>query len=410
MTPSLSLRARSIWRLSWTCGLMVYLYFVALPADVEDPDQGPGDHDLSQHAIFCVWHQNWWSYCGRLRSLSISPRGVQPSRGVHEAHSRRVPVDGIEAAAAGVVRGGRPARGGRVARLVQHGSSTTISPDGPYGPPRILKKGVLHVALKSGVPVVPLTITPSRYISWPSWDSKKFPVPFSRIRVTVHRPIAVNVANFEEAGRLIVAALGAVRASGSRLTIARTCHGHRISFVHSGRLQSLRNTTFNAEHAEHAENSFSSCLCGLCVLCVERDFFTHSSEFAFWTTHKSFGWTDPVRPGCAWSLHVRSDGRRAVHRKRAALLLAATARTGTRPDRVATVRHAQGHTCPGGKRCGPGTACADVDAGRRRAHAFAASAGGGDGQRRGLRRHGRRHGETRRARRAVIGRRDRDRC
>jgi lysophospholipid acyltransferase (LPLAT)-like uncharacterized protein len=71
-----------------------------------------------------------------------------------------------------------------------------------------LKKGVLHVALKSGVRIVPLTITPSRYILWPSWDDKKFPVPFSRIRVTVHRAIAVNGENFEEAGRLIVAALG----------------------------------------------------------------------------------------------------------------------------------------------------------------------------------------------------------
>ena len=75
-----------------------------------------------------------------------------------------------------------------LARVVHRGSSATISPDGPYGPPRILKKGILHVALKSGVPIVPLTITPSRYIMWPSWDSKKFPLPFGRICVTVHRP------------------------------------------------------------------------------------------------------------------------------------------------------------------------------------------------------------------------------
>ena len=95
-----------------------------------------------------------------------------------------------------------------LARLVRHGSSTTISPDGPCGPPRILKKGILHVAAKSGVPVVPLTISASRVVSWPSWDSKKFPLPFGRIRVTVHRPITVNGKNFEEAGRLIAGALG----------------------------------------------------------------------------------------------------------------------------------------------------------------------------------------------------------
>jgi lysophospholipid acyltransferase (LPLAT)-like uncharacterized protein len=53
-----------------------------------------------------------------------------------------------------------------LARLVQKGWSTTISPDGPYGPPRLLKKGVLHVALKSGVPIVPLTIVALRRVAY----------------------------------------------------------------------------------------------------------------------------------------------------------------------------------------------------------------------------------------------------
>jgi lysophospholipid acyltransferase (LPLAT)-like uncharacterized protein len=61
--------------------------------------------------------------------------------------------------------------------------------------------------MKSGVPVVPLTFTASRCVVWPSWDSKKLPLPFGRIRMTVHRPIAVNRTNFEDAGRLIAAAL-----------------------------------------------------------------------------------------------------------------------------------------------------------------------------------------------------------
>jgi len=64
---------------------------------------------------------------------------------------------------------------------------------------------------------VPLTIVASPHVLWPSWDSKKFPVPFGRIRMTVHCPITVNAGNFEEAARLIVAALGggAIRAAAA---------------------------------------------------------------------------------------------------------------------------------------------------------------------------------------------------
>jgi lysophospholipid acyltransferase (LPLAT)-like uncharacterized protein len=98
-----------------------------------------------------------------------------------------------------------------LAGLVQNGRSTTISPDGPYGLPRTLKKGVLPIALQSGVPVVPITICSSRFISWRSWDSKRFPLPFNRIKVIVHEAIHVNKRNFEQAGARIVKALGVQR-------------------------------------------------------------------------------------------------------------------------------------------------------------------------------------------------------
>lgn len=74
----------------------------------------------------------------------------------------------------------------------------TIAPDGPSGPARVLKKGVLQLALKSGTPIVPLTITASRFIAWPSWDSKRFPLPFNRIRVRVHQAISASYQNFDE--------------------------------------------------------------------------------------------------------------------------------------------------------------------------------------------------------------------
>jgi hypothetical protein len=67
-----------------------------------------------------------------------------------------------------------------------------------------LKKGVLHNAQQSGDPVVPLTFWSSRFISWPSWDSKRLPRLFDRIQVILYEAIDVNNQNFEQAGARIV--------------------------------------------------------------------------------------------------------------------------------------------------------------------------------------------------------------
>jgi lysophospholipid acyltransferase (LPLAT)-like uncharacterized protein len=193
---------------AWACGVLLYLYYAICRLTSRISIEGPGNHDLSQHAIFCVWHQSWWAYSVVfVRYPSPHASFSHPAAYMKPVHValRLMGLKPLLLGSSG--EEGRRAAD-ELARLVHDGSSATISPDGPYGPPRTLKKGILHVALKSGVPVVPLTIAASRAVSWPSWDRKKFPLPFGQIRVTVHRPIAVTFKNFDEAGRLIVEALG----------------------------------------------------------------------------------------------------------------------------------------------------------------------------------------------------------
>jgi lysophospholipid acyltransferase (LPLAT)-like uncharacterized protein len=55
---------------------------------------------------------------------------------------------------------------------------------------------------------VPLTISSARFIALRSWDSKKFPLPFNRITVTVHESILVSQQNFDAIGARIIQALG----------------------------------------------------------------------------------------------------------------------------------------------------------------------------------------------------------
>jgi lysophospholipid acyltransferase (LPLAT)-like uncharacterized protein len=164
---------------------------------------------LSRHAIFCLWHESWWSYfVAFLGYRSAHVMMSHPAAYMKPAHNvfRLMGVKRLLLGSSG--EEGRNAAN-TLARLVREGHSTTISPDGPYGPARILKKGVLHVARQSGAPIVPLTISSSRYLPWRSWDSKKFPLPFNRIRVTVHEDIRVNDDNFDEAMVRLAFALGA---------------------------------------------------------------------------------------------------------------------------------------------------------------------------------------------------------
>ena len=95
-----------------------------------------------------------------------------------------------------------------IVRYLKEGYSTFITPDGPNGPPRILKKGVLHMAVQSGVPILPVRISANRCFRTDSWDRKMQALPFSTIDVVVGTPIAVTTSNFEESIEALIEALG----------------------------------------------------------------------------------------------------------------------------------------------------------------------------------------------------------
>jgi lysophospholipid acyltransferase (LPLAT)-like uncharacterized protein len=189
-------------------GLLVYIYYLLCQFSSCISIDGPGNHDLSQHAIFCVWHESWWSY------LVVFLRHQHPHALISHPAAYMKPAH-ISLRLMGLKRlllGSSGEEGKQavndLALLVKKGWSTTISPDGPAGPARVLKKGVLHLAVNSGVPIVPLTISATRSVPWPSWDSKRFPLPFGRVRVTVYHAMHISRHNFDEAGRQLASVLG----------------------------------------------------------------------------------------------------------------------------------------------------------------------------------------------------------
>lgn len=71
-----------------------------------------------------------------------------------------------------------------MARVGREGKSLVVSCDGPLGPYRVAKPGVLIVARESGVPVLPwaVAIRPALRLTQ-RWDRQLVPLPFCRMRV-----------------------------------------------------------------------------------------------------------------------------------------------------------------------------------------------------------------------------------
>lgn len=95
-----------------------------------------------------------------------------------------------------------------VVRLLRHGCSTALMPDGPRGPAGVLKDGVLHISRQSGVPILPIRFRLSRYVRLSGWDRKHFPLPFGTIRVEYGTPVSVTESNFDTARGRVTEQLG----------------------------------------------------------------------------------------------------------------------------------------------------------------------------------------------------------
>lgn len=92
---------------------------------------------------------------------------------------------------------GSSTRGGaaglmEILRKVKRGYDVGMTPDGPKGPRRRVKAGVIAVARLSGLPIVPVTFSAARAGRLKSWDRTLLPRPFSRGVFLYGPPIRVS--------------------------------------------------------------------------------------------------------------------------------------------------------------------------------------------------------------------------
>ena len=77
-------------------------------------------------------------------------------------------------------------------RELRSGTVVAFTPDGPRGPRREMKPGVVAAAQRAGVRILPIHAEADRAWRFRSWDQFMLPKPFARVRIAYGEPFAIG--------------------------------------------------------------------------------------------------------------------------------------------------------------------------------------------------------------------------
>jgi lysophospholipid acyltransferase (LPLAT)-like uncharacterized protein len=98
-------------------------------------------------------------------------------------------------------RGGREALREMVSAVMKYGVGAHTL-DGPTGPPRVVKAGLIAMAQRSGAAICPVYLIYERFWIFNSWDRFMLPKPFSRVLISFSQtmesvPVYLDGPDFE---------------------------------------------------------------------------------------------------------------------------------------------------------------------------------------------------------------------
>jgi lysophospholipid acyltransferase (LPLAT)-like uncharacterized protein len=109
---------------------------------------------------------------------------------------------GVQPVRGSSTRGGVEALREMIDYLKKGGKACATVLDGPTGPARVAKKGMMGLAMGTGIPIIPIIWSASRVWTFKkSWDKTMIPLPFSRITIhcsdPIYLPAELNKAGLE---------------------------------------------------------------------------------------------------------------------------------------------------------------------------------------------------------------------
>ena len=153
-----------------------------------DPTTSPYLKDTTESFIYCVWHDSvaFPMFAGRhVRTVAL----------VSKHQDGSCLAAGLQMLGIGLVRGSSKRDGAPAMREMLRlpaGKHVVMTPDGPRGPRRKIKAGLIYLASRSGRAIVPTAFAASR--SWSlrgNWTNLVIPKPFSTAYALTGTPIKI---------------------------------------------------------------------------------------------------------------------------------------------------------------------------------------------------------------------------
>jgi hypothetical protein len=150
-----------------------------------DPMAAPSDRRF----IYALWHENFLIPIVRLGDESVAALVSQHADG--QMLGSLIRATGMGVVYGSTRRGGIAAVRQLLRDDVGH-RHLAVTPDGPRGPRRQVQPGVVYLAARTGMQIVPIGIGYNNPWRVNSWDSFAIPRPFSRVRCLFGEPIFVQ--------------------------------------------------------------------------------------------------------------------------------------------------------------------------------------------------------------------------
>lgn len=143
--------------------------------------------DAPQH-ILAFWHE--------CVVMSLFSKWRKPTIVMISRSNDGEIVTGVVERFGGITARGSSNKGGSVAlreilREAREGRNIAFTPDGPRGPRRVVKEGLVYAAKMTGLPVIPFYFTAKSKKRLRSWDQMIIPRPLARAAYFYGEPILV---------------------------------------------------------------------------------------------------------------------------------------------------------------------------------------------------------------------------
>jgi len=177
------------WLIGWVGRL--FIEFLFLFSRVQTIGyEAVADRVKSRRFIFAFWHSRILLLCHRHKNLKASIMVSNSADG--EIIAQVLQRHGHHTVRGSTRKGGLRALIQQIEDMRTHTRPGVVIPDGPQGPRHKVQRGVILLAQKTGVPIIPLAYSSKRRKVFNSWDRFLLPYPWSKGIIVYGRPIAVK--------------------------------------------------------------------------------------------------------------------------------------------------------------------------------------------------------------------------